>query len=139
MAVALTVTLKGPVFDNAPRKVQGAVTEILEDGVEAGEKHLDEEMLRKRPAGVFLAISTAEGGSVGNYRRLVQDKMVGHLHALITDGGSLYGPWLEGVGSRNATTRFKGYSSFRKTGQWLQKEIKGIANKALKRLMGRLN
>src|SRR3990172_8731549 len=29
-------------------------------------------------------------------------------------GGPVYGPWLEGVGSRNNTTRFRGYHAFRK-------------------------
>jgi hypothetical protein len=37
---------------------------------------------------------------------------------VVNDGypgsGLLYGPWLEGVGSRNATSRFKGYSSMRR-------------------------
>jgi hypothetical protein len=32
----------------------------------------------------------------------------------INDRGVIYGPWLEGVGSRNRTTRFKGYFSFRR-------------------------
>lgn len=33
----------------------------------------------------------------------------------IGDGGIIYGPWLEGVGSRNKTTRFKGYAHYRQT------------------------
>ena len=37
---------------------------------------------------------------------------------VVNDGypgsGLLYGPWLEGVGSRNATTRFKGYFAMRR-------------------------
>lgn len=40
----------------------------------------------------------------------------------LTDGGVIYGWWLEGVGSRNATTRFKGYSIFRRVGQALEPE-----------------
>jgi len=137
MAVALTVTLKGPVFENAPRKVQDGIGDIMQAAVEAGEKRLDE-TLRPRPTGVYLAVQ-GPAGSKGNYRRLVQGKVVNNLNALITDGGCIYGPWLEGVGSRNATTRFKGYASFRKTAQWLQKEIGGIANGVIKRLMGRLS
>lgn len=31
----------------------------------------------------------------------------------ITDSGVVYGGWLEGVSSRNRTTRFKGYHTFR--------------------------
>lgn len=34
---------------------------------------------------------------------------------VVTDGGIVYGPWLEGTGSRNRTTRFKGYRHFRLT------------------------
>lgn len=36
---------------------------------------------------------------------------------VVTDGGIVYGPWLEGTGSRNQTTRFKGYRHFRLTVQ----------------------
>ncbi len=31
----------------------------------------------------------------------------------VHDGKMVYGPWLEGTGSRNRTTRFKGYRTFR--------------------------
>lgn len=34
---------------------------------------------------------------------------------IVDDGGVIYGPWLEGIGSRNyPATRFKGYATFRK-------------------------
>lgn len=32
---------------------------------------------------------------------------------VVTDGGIIYGHWLEGTGSRNRTTRFKGYFMWR--------------------------
>jgi len=38
---------------------------------------------------------------------------------VVTDGGIVYGPWLDGSGSRNRTTRFKGYRHFRLTRQEL--------------------
>lgn len=38
---------------------------------------------------------------------------------VIHDRGVIYGPWLAGVGSRNATSRFKGYPHWRRTKQWL--------------------
>jgi len=44
----------------------------------------------------------------------------------VWDGGQagpVYGPWLEGVGSRNNTTRFKGYHAFRKAAQALDRRI----------------
>ena len=127
MAVSFDVELKGPIFTNAEGKVKEGMGDILQAAVEAGEKRLDE-MLRPRPAGVYLAIE-GPAGSMGNYRRNVQGKVESNLHALITDGGMVYGPWLEGIGSRNETSRFKGYSSFRKTAQWLQERIGDIAAK----------
>jgi len=127
MAVTFDVELKGPLFTNAPAKVQEEIGHGMQRAVEAGEQRLDE-MLRPRPAGVYLAVQ-GPAGSKGNYRHNVQGKVESNLHALITDNGVCYGPWLEGVGSRNETTRFKGYNSFRRTAQWLQDRIADIAAK----------
>lgn len=44
-------------------------------------------------------------------------------------GGPVYGPWLEGVGSRNQTTRFKGYHAFRKAAQALDQRIEEIGDR----------
>ena len=129
MAVTFDVELKGPVFENASAKIQDGIGDVLQAAVEAGEQHLDE-TLRPRPAGVYLSAEEAgKAKSIGNYRRQVQGKVESDLHAQITDNGCIYGPWLEGIGSRNEVTRFKGYSSFRKTAQWLQERIGDIANK----------
>lgn len=50
---------------------------------------------------------------------------------VVSDGypgsGVLYGPWLEGVGSRNATTRFKGYFSMRRAAQAVAQKASAIA------------
>lgn len=39
---------------------------------------------------------------------------------VVHDRGVVYGPWLEGVGSRNRATRFKGYFHWRRSKQWLE-------------------
>ena len=44
-------------------------------------------------------------------------------------GGPVYGPWLEGVGSRNAVTRFKGYGAFRKAAQALDHRIEAMGDR----------
>lgn len=140
MPNVITVTTKGPLFDGrAPEMVRQEGRAIVQELVELGEQRLDL-MLRPRPAGVYLSVAEAQKGkaSTGNYRRNVHG-MVRDLNGLITDGGVIYGPWLEGVGSRNATTRFKGYSSFRRTAQWLQEQVVKVANIRLDRLVGRLN
>lgn len=38
---------------------------------------------------------------------------------VVEDQGVVYGPWLEGVGSRNASSRFKGYRHWRRMRQQL--------------------
>lgn len=59
----------------------------------------------------------------------------------IGDGGQagpVYGPWLEGVGSRNATTRFKGYHAFRIVTSMLEQRIEVIGDRLLWRVARRL-
>ena len=50
---------------------------------------------------------------------------------VVNDGypgsGLLYGPWLEGVGSRNATSRFKGYFAMRRAANYVQNRATAIA------------
>jgi hypothetical protein len=58
--------------------------------------------------------------------------------SVITDGGVVYGPWLEGTGSRNKTTRFKGYSTFRWVQQKLNRNGPSIAKTALPRYLRRM-
>ena len=53
----------------------------------------------------------------GNYERHIQTRKEGGHHD-VDDSNIIYGPWLEGTGSRNApNTRFKGYATFRKVAQ----------------------
>lgn len=57
----------------------------------------------------------------------------------VWDQGSVYGPWLEGTGSRNKTTRFKGYATFRRMTQKIQARAVAIGNTVMVRYMGRMN
>lgn len=45
----------------------------------------------------------------------------------VSDGGVIYGGWLEGISSRNRTTRFKGYKTFRTVKQSLDQDAETIA------------
>jgi hypothetical protein len=49
----------------------------------------------------------------GKWRSNVRMHARGSYH-VVTDSGIIYGHWLEGTGSRNRTTRFKGYFMWRK-------------------------
>lgn len=58
----------------------------------------------------------------------------------VWDQDSVYGPWLEGTGSRNfPVTRFKGYHGWRKARQATEKKVLPTARKVLRRYMRELN
>jgi hypothetical protein len=119
MQVQVRVEASGPLFQpgvnqRVQRTLHNAIVELVDYGME-----ILAARLRPRPAGVFLSVAEARKGqaSIGNYRRSLHQEVKG-LHGRIDDSQIIYGPWLEGISSRNQTTRFKGYASFRwATGQ----------------------
>lgn len=139
MRMEVSYRIQGPLFKRtAPSVLLKAGEATLRELVELGEQRLDE-ALRPRPAGVYLSVSEARQGqsSTGHYRRNVHGKVSG-LSGVITDGGVIYGPWLEGVGSRNQSTRFKGYATFRKTKQWLERKARSVAREHIKKAVRQL-
>ncbi len=58
--------------------------------------------------------------------------------SIVNDSGVVYGPWLEGVGSRNKRTRFKGYATFRRVTQRINAQAASVAEKVLPKYLGRL-
>lgn len=56
----------------------------------------------------------------GKWRSNVRMHARGSYHE-VTDSGIIYGHWLEGTGSRNRTTRFKGYFMWRKALQFMNR------------------
>lgn len=114
MASKIEFKAYGPIADDR-------IQSMINAGLTAGEAKAAKrglQMLRgefhsnfKNPTGHYesvVGIDTAPGG----YK--------------LTDHGEIYGWWLEGVGSRNATSRFKGYSIFRRVGQALGPEAVNI-------------
>lgn len=129
----------GPLFRGANGILDRHLNAAVQALVEAGEQHLDE-LLRPRPPGVYLSVAEARRGqaSTGHYRRSVHGRVSGH-HGVIDDSGVVYGPWLEGVSPRNVTTRFKGYSAFRRTSQWMERQAKQIIASQVSSLVRELN
>jgi len=88
---------------------------------------------------VFLSVGEARTGqaSKGNYRR--------NLHTVVEDlrgvisNPVIYSAWLEGVSTRNQTTRFKGYSSMRRVAQELQKQVPQVARANVEKAVRELN
>ena len=133
------VKVSGPLFQaGAPAVIRAAAQSAVAELVQLGEQRLDA-TLRPRPAGVYLSVEQAQKrkASTGHYRRSLH-AVVKDLHGRIADGNVVYGPWLEGISSRNQSTRFKGYASFRRTAQWLQKQARKVMEAHVRRLRGRL-
>jgi hypothetical protein len=112
--VSYDVELNGPMFDGrAIKAVMALCNQSQEDAAKAGVGMIQRELdrvLKTQPT--------------GRYRRSIKaEPRDGHY--VITDGRIVYGPWLEGVGSRNApVTRFRGYHTFRR----MQSRIKRRAD-----------
>ena len=139
--IGASVDATGPLFEGQPAKiVLRAVSASIRQLVELGTDRLDQ-ILRPRPSGVFLSVSEAAPGkaSTGNYRRNI-NAVIRSRNAVIDDGGVIYGPWLEGTATRNQTTRFKGYASFRRVAGWIEKKkpmvLKFQFDKAIRGLNG---
>jgi hypothetical protein len=132
------VKLKGPIANGRGRPmIVQARTGMVRELIEMGESHLAD-MLRPRPKGVYLSVAQAgKKASKGHYRRNLTSKIT-RTGGVITDGGVVYGPWLEGISSRNSSTRFKGYGAFRQTKSWLNEKAKGVAKNHLARAVRRM-
>lgn len=68
------------------------------------------------------------------YEHLLEAEKVDYGVAHLWDGGEcVYGPWLEGVGSRNSpVTSFGGYHSMKKSTPLIQRDAAPIANRLFK-------
>lgn len=130
----------GPLFD-------GRAGQAARDGAEAIRKRLAAET-RKLVLAVFTARIKVNHGrferslaTVGSSRAfetrgdgksytlpVVVDDTATDL--VVTTDLATYGPWLEGTGSRNETTRFKGYHGFRMAGQAIERDAQALADDA---------
>jgi hypothetical protein len=123
--MAENVIMTGPVFDGrAPAEVKVACRDI-EEALAGEASRIIKEYLPTQYK--YL------GGSGGNPQDNPVPPNAGYyvsqIHteasaegAVVTDTQVIYGPWLEGVSSRNQATRFPGYGAFRKATQTLEVE-----------------
>ena len=125
---SINVRISGPFFGGSmPGHIRSALSLSIGDVVAEGERS------------VKLQLYPGHGLRTGHYRRSVHGEMQNSMHGRIHDSGVIYGPWLEGVGSRNQTTRFKGYHMFRQAKGELERKVPGIVNRRVAQAIGRLN
>lgn len=126
--IDLEVTASGPIFDGRAVK---AVDDFL---TEAEEVVADEGVNRVR-----ARLGNVLRNPTGAYQSRITTDLA-RQDRVVTDQRSVKGPWLEGTSSRNRTTRFKGYRTFRIVAQDLQGDAARIAEqRALPKFLRRMN
>lgn len=140
MGVTAVVTAKGPLFDGRAGAVMGRGTAEARHTVAAEGQRLVHAAFSgqiKNPTGTFdrSITSTDETrtyttrGARKSYSMMVTASRA--TDTVVTTSLATYGPWLEGTGSRNETTRFKGYHGFRRASQQLDAVAAALADRAL--------
>ena len=124
---SVQVKLVGPVLNGqAPPVIKDALQGAIGDLVSEGERK------------VKLQLFPGHGLVTGNYRRSIHGEVQANFSGRVHDSNVVYGPWLEGVSSRNQQTRFKGYAMFRNARQQLDRIavtiLQNRVSKALQRL-----
>jgi hypothetical protein len=84
-------------------------------------------------------LQPGHGVRTGEYKSSIHGTIRDSMHGEITDGNAAVGAWLEGVSSRNETSRFKGYHHFRIAGQEIRKRAHARAEKLADRIARRLS
>jgi hypothetical protein len=111
MGARIRVTTSGPFFRGGySRQMAAAVRDIERELAAEGADRVQDRLgeVLRNPTGFYQSNISATNNEVH-------------------DNGVVYGPWLEGVGSRNDETRFKGYSTFRKVTETLNADAERLA------------
>lgn len=123
----ITVTIHGPVFDGrAPAVMRALLAEATwQVGAQGlADVHLILDQKIKHPTPYYETQVTVQ--------RAAAD-------VVVHDRGVIYGPWLEGVSSRNQSTRFKGYHAFRTAAQELEGKIPDLVEPVVRRHLAGLD
>ena len=116
-SVRMTVVPSGPVFNGILSRAVNVAAATAEETVGQVGVNLVQQRLGgvlKNPTGFFVSHIQSN--------RVAKDVIVSVAWPAV-----LYGPWLEGVESRNTSSRFKGYHTFRLTQQALAQQAATIA------------
>jgi hypothetical protein len=126
MPQSVKVETSGPFFNDTEGAKQ-AVSDSIHELVNEGER------------AVKLDLTPGHGLKTGHYRSSIHGESTDWAHGVIDDSNVIYGPWLEGVGSRNEKSRFKGYTMFRRATQKLNDMAQRTVDAAVAKLVGKLN
>lgn len=127
MSYTVEIDAHGPLFDGRAEHevdefLHEAVYQVAAQGLANWQLFLDRSI--KHPTPYYETQVTLERAGTD---------------VVVHDRGIVYGPWLEGVGSRNfPVTRFKGYASLRKAYQQLLRQVPGLLEHTLRPYLERM-
>jgi hypothetical protein len=126
--IRVNVNSRGPMVDGRAQRALHEYTDRVDYAVANEAENLVRgrlaQSIRKRTPYYETRITTRRS-SRGGYE--------------VTDQGVVYGPWLEGTGSRNyPVTRFRGYRAFTRARALIQTRAPGIARRILPRYTRRM-
>lgn len=124
--MSVTVKNSGPLFNGEAQAAVEAFTDEAEEAVaDYAVNEIQNELghVLKHPTGYYKSKIQTNRQSDNN---------------LVTDGDVVYGPWLEGVSSRNKSTRFKGYATFRRVTQRIANEVGPVAERVLPKYLRKM-
>jgi hypothetical protein len=128
MTTTIRVHVDGPLFNG---KFQREVNEFADKVVE--------EISNQTFAEVMGNLNTSIRHPTPYYETQINIHTEDPRHKVVNDRGIIYGPWLEGVGSRNfPVTRFKGYASFRRAVQQVGAQAKERCERILEPYLMRM-
>jgi hypothetical protein len=121
--MSIDIEFRGPLFDGrAERAIERACDDARDDVAAYAEER------------VLMGTSASFKTRTPYYETRVTTTRVSSEVSLVNDQGVIYGPWLEGVGSRNApVTRFAGYHFWRDAKQAVVARGPQIAEAAVRR------
>jgi hypothetical protein len=123
------VKLSGPVFSGKAVELSDKAAEAIEEAVGKAASDRARAILQSN---IKVNVTGQEPSSF----HVVKDS----FGVTVTDSHSVaYGPWLEGTGSKNATSRFKGYHSVRQATSDTDRAAKDIAEVAIAPFIKEMN
>lgn len=126
--MSIEVTYRGPVFDGRAETAAHAWADETHRAI----AHEGADM-------VGLQLIRVLRHPTGYYESHIGVESAGSMRSRVHDDRVVYGPWLEGVGSRNfPVTRFRGYFTFRKVTPLLQRRAASIAKRVLRPYLARM-
>lgn len=120
---------------NTKTKVKGKIFNNPKAELENLREQLDYTVAQVGKNMVLMRLGRVLQNPTGRYESKIQTERLSTGWE-VNDGRQIvYGPWLEGTGSRNRTTRFKGYRTFRIVKQELDGQVKEIAKPIVAKFM----